>query len=61
MASQSVEPHRCGVEAQSFGVPGHSNIPGNELAVLMSHQAQHRVKGKLVSPSQLQGGSLTRT
>ena len=44
IAAQSIELHQLGVEVQLHWVPGHRNIPGNELADLISHQAKQSVK-----------------
>ncbi len=44
IAAQSIELYQLGVDVQLHWVPGHRNIPGNELADLISHQAKQSVK-----------------
>jgi len=42
--SQSIELKRLGVEVQLHWVPGHRNIPGNELADLVAKKARQPIK-----------------
>ena len=42
--SQSMELKRLGVEVQLHWVPGHRNIPGNELADLVAKKARQSIK-----------------
>ena len=43
IVAQSLELDQLGVEVQLHWVPGHRNIPGNELADLVAKKARQRV------------------
>ena len=42
--AKSVELQKLGVEIHLHWVPGHTNVPGNELAIRVAQKAQQPVK-----------------